>query len=195
MEELIFVKIKQDLAKEITDLFEPGDQEKQLLAEHASSCDYLQALIKNEYYPEAVTFLAYALPKREATWWACLCARACLTEQSEVTDIKAIERAEAWVYKPNHENSQINFQAASATAFKTAAGWASMAAFWSGDNISPVEGNVVVPARDLTAKAVVGAVMLAAVNHGKDQVKENYLHFLRQGIDIACGGDGRKVKA
>ena len=155
--------------------------------------EFIQVLIEKEDYTDAVRFIAYALPKREATWWACLCARSCLNEQSKETDKKAVELAEAWVYKPTPEHCQPNYQAAEATAFKTAAGWAAMAAFWSGDNISPVEGNVVVPSDDLPPKAVAGAVMLAAVQDGPGKIKEKYQHFIRQGIDIACGGDGRKV--
>ena len=188
-----FIKIKQTRAKEITALFELNEQGQKLLTDDVAPADYIQSLIENEDYPDAVSFFAYALPKREATWWACLCARSCQNEQSKVADRKAIELAETWVYKPTSENCNPNFQAAEATAFKSAAGWAAMAAFWSGDNISPIEGSIVPPADDLTAKAVVGAVMLAAVQDGAEQVKEKYQLFLRQGIDIASGGDGRKV--
>ena len=188
-----FIKIKQTRAKEITVLFELNEQGQKLLTDDVAPADYIQSLIENEDYPDAVSFFAYALPKREATWWACLCARSCQNEQSKFADRKAIELAETWVYKPTSENCRPNFQAAEATAFKSAAGWAAMAAFWSGDNISPIEGSIVPPADDLTPKAVVGAVMLAAVQDGAEQVKAKYQLFLRQGIDIASGGDGRKV--
>lgn len=193
MTALNLVKIKQTKAAEITSLFEPDLPGQELLTEDIGPADYIQALMANEDFPDAVRFIAYALPKREATWWACLCARSNLNEQSKAEEIKAIELAEAWVYKPCSENCKPTYPAAEATAFKTAAGWAALAAFWSGDNMSPVEGSVVPPAPELTAKAVVGAVMLAAVQEGASQVKNKYQLFLRQGIDIACGGDGRKV--
>ncbi len=189
-----FIKITQTKAAEITALFTLSEQGQTLLADDMVPCDYLQALLEDNDYIDAISFLAYALPKREATWWACLCARSCLNEQSDTSEGKAIELAEAWVYRPDPEHCKPNFKAAQATAYKTAAGWAAMAAFWSGDNISPIEGNVIPPAEDLTAKAVLGAVKLAAVHEGPAKIKEKYQLFLQQGVDIACGGDGRKVE-
>jgi uncharacterized protein DUF6931 len=193
MTELNLKKIKQAKAKEVTALFELSEQGQNLLTDDMATTEYIRLLIENEDYPDAVSFFAYALPKREATWWACLCARSCLNDQSKANEIKAIELAEAWVYKPTSENCKPNYQAAEITAFKSAASWAAMAAFWSGDNISPVEGSIVAPADDLTAKAVVGAVMLAAIQEGGDKIKEKYQLFMHQGIDIASGGDGRKA--
>ena len=32
--------------------------------------DYVALLMERELYPDAVRFLAHALPKREAVWWA-----------------------------------------------------------------------------------------------------------------------------
>jgi hypothetical protein len=190
---LNLTKITQTKASDITGLFELDEQGQKLLSDEISPADFIQALIDNDDYSDAVSFVAYALPKREATWWACQCVRSCLNDQSITTDKKAIELAEAWVYKPTSENCRLNYQAAEATEFKTPAGWAAMAAFWSGDNISLVENTIVVPDKDLTAKAVIGAVMMAAVLDGAETVKEKYQLFMRQGIDIASGSDGRKV--
>lgn len=187
-------KIKLATAAVICKTVELDQEALQLLQDDTVPADYLQQLIENELFPDAVRFLSCALPKREAIWWACLCARNGLSENSSPADIAAIQLAEAWVYKPVEENRKPTLQAAEATAFKTAAGWAAMAAFWSGGNISPVEGTVVPPAEDLTGKAVIGAVMLAAVQNGPEQVKDNYRLFLKQGIDIAGGGDGRSIQ-
>lgn len=187
------VKIKQPTAAVICDCVDLDEDALALLQQDMSPAEYLQILIENELYPDAVRFLAGALPKREATWWACLAARKSLGEAINPVDSKAIQLAEAWVYKPIPENCKPTLLAAEATEFKNAAGWAAIAAFWSGDNISPIEGSVVPPPEDLTSKAVIGAVMLAAVQNGAEQVKSNYLFFLKQGMDIANGGDGRKI--
>ncbi len=193
MTALNLIKIKQPKAADIAGLFELDELGHTLLTEDIVPADYIQLLIENKDYPDAIRFFAYALPKREATWWACLCARSSLNEQSHAADANAIELAEAWVYKPTAENCQQTYSAAEATGLKTAAGWAAMAAFWSGENISPVPDNIVVPTDDLTAKAVVGAVMLAAAQGEVDKIEQKYQLFLRQSIDIASGGDGRKV--
>ena len=72
--------------------------------------------------------------------------------------------------------------------------WTAMAAFWSGDDISPIPQAVIPPDEKLYAKAVIGAVMLAATQGDASKVNENYQLFLQQGINIASGGDGRAVQ-
>ena len=189
-----FTKITQPLAATIVEPLELTEEAIQLLVANISPADFLQQLIDNALYSDAVMFLANALPKREAVWWACLCARHGMTEKSPATDIKAVELAEAWVYKPVQEVCEPTFSAAEATEFKTPAGWAAMSAFWSGENMSPSKEAVVPPTPDLTGKAVNGAVQLAAVVGSEpESINGNYQLFLAKGIDIACGGDGRKV--
>src|SRR5229473_3186356 len=42
--------------------------------------DFLKDLVSKDKLDEAVAFCAYLLPRREAVWWACTCARASLGE-------------------------------------------------------------------------------------------------------------------
>jgi hypothetical protein len=188
------VKIKQPTAAEICQVVSLEEKAKQLLTDNLTPTDFLQQLFAQGLYTDAVQFLANALPKREAVWWACLAARSTLNEQSPPTELKAIELAEAWVYRPTQESCQPTMQAAEAANFETPAAWAAVAAFWSGDNISPVANAAVSPPDELTAKAVAGAVMLAAVHGDAQKIDENYQRYLRQGIDVASGGDGRSVQ-
>jgi hypothetical protein len=194
MTETNLIKINQQNASAVCHGLELDEQATALLQNNPTSADFIQQLIEQQLYPDAVRFLAHALPKREATWWACLCARNNLTDKASLNEIKAIELAEAWVYKPTEENRKLTLSAAEATVFKTAASWAAIAAFWSGDDISPVPQAVVPPDEKLFAKAVVGAVMLAASQGEASKVNDNYQLFLQQGINIASGGDGRSVQ-
>ena len=194
MTEISFTKIKQPYALAICQGLEFDEQAAALLEANPTTADYLQQLITLKLYPDAVRVLAHALPKREATWWACLCARKGLTDKTPAHEIKAIELAEAWVYKPTEDHRKLTLPAADATEYKTAASWAAIAAFWSGDDISPVPQAVIPPDEKLYAKAVVGAVMLAATQGEAGKVNDNYQLFLQQGINIACGGDGRTAQ-
>ncbi len=189
-----FSKVTQALAAPIAQPLELSEEALQLLNSQMIPADYLTLLMEKTLFVDAIKFLAHVLPKREAVWWACLCARNTLTDDSPVTDIKAIELAEAWVYKPTQEVCEPNMQAAEATEYKTAAGWAAMAAFWSGENISPSKESIVPPPEGLTGKAVNGAVMLAVVADTPKQVENLYRLYLSKGIDIASGGDGRKAQ-
>ena len=194
MTELNFIKITQTKAMPITASLDLSDEAKALLLDEITPAQYVQKLIDKALYTDAIMFLAAGLSKRESTWWACLCARNALTDKSSETDIKAIALAEAWVYKPTKENCRLTLPAAEATEFKTAAGWSAMAAFWSGDNMSPVEDAVVPPPNELTGKAVNGAVLLAAVQAEPEKVVEFQQLFINMGINIATGGDGRNAK-
>jgi len=191
MTEMNFIKVAQPKAMPISAELDLTEEAKVLLAEEMVPSKYINCLIDSKLYADAIMFLAAGLSKRESTWWACLCARSALTDTSPESDLKAIELAEAWVYKPTAENCGVTLGAAEATEFKTPAGWSAMAAFWSGDNISPNKEAVVLPPIDLTGKAVNGAVMLAAVQGDPAKIAEQQQLFLKQGVDIACGGDGR----
>jgi hypothetical protein len=192
--ELNLIKIKQPNAIAICQDYELEDQAITLLRDNPTTVGYLKQLVEQELYPDAVRFLAHALPKREATWWACLSARNAITNKTSALEVKAIELAEAWVYKPDEENRKTTLPAAEAAKFNNPASWAAIAAFWSGDNISPIPDAVIPPHEKLYAKAVVGAVMLAATNGNAQKINENYQLFLHQGLNIACGGDGRTVQ-
>ena len=186
-----FSKITQANTQLLCQTIELNETAKVLLQACPTSVDYIQQLVDKKLYTDAVKVLAHALPKREATWWACLCARKTLTDTLLATESKAIELAEAWVYKPSEENRKLLIPLVETAHFKSAASWAAVAAFWSGSNIS-LTPEVTIPATEgLTAKAVIGAIITAAVSDKPENIASNYQFFLKQGIDIACGGDGR----
>ena len=189
-----FVKVKQKTASVIAEKIELSNKAKTILKDDLSPEQFMSILIDQQFYTDAVLFLAFSLPKREATWWACLCAKGGLKDKAMPEDLKAIELAEAWVYRPTTENCQVTMKAAEATAFKTAAGWAAVAAFWSGDNISTVAGITTPPGDEMTGKAVNAAELLAASMQEPKEVNDYHQLFLKQGIDIACGGDGNLDK-
>lgn len=162
-----------------------------LLSPDMAPADYLHQLVARSLFADAVKFLARALPKRESTWWACLCARAALGTPPPAPLREAIEAAERWVYEPSEAHRRATQTAAQTAGFAAAAGWAAMAAFWSGGSMVPPDLPAVPPPDDLTAKAAAGAVMLAAVCGEPARAPERYRDFLRRGLDIAGGGDGR----
>jgi hypothetical protein len=161
-----------------------------LLAPDPAPLDFLRALCEQDLYPDAVRFLARALPKREAVWWACLSVRSSISEQENEKIQQALQAAEAWVYKPTEQNRRQAGSAAEVAGLDNAASWAAMAAFWTEGSMTPEGAVVVPPADELTAKAVAGAVMLAAVKQ-PEKAEDKYQFFLDQGVDISNGGNGR----
>ena len=152
---------------------------------------FMNVLLERRFYTDAVRFLARALPKREATWWACICSRSLLDQNTSPAIVKALEAAEAWVYTPNDQNRRQAHLAAQAAVFDHPMAWAAMAAFWSEGSMAPEEAPVVPPADHLTSKAVAGAVMLSAVLGQPELAQQKYAFFIEQGVDIANGGNGK----
>ena len=151
---------------------------------------FLDALSARDLYADAVQFLSRALPKREAVWWSCLCARDLPADDKQPELGGGLSAAEAWVYKPNEDNRRKAEKAANAIKASHPARWTAMAAFWSGGSLAPPGAPEAKPPEDFTAKAVAGAILLAAGLDPKETDARNR-RFLAAGIDIAKGGTGR----
>ena len=164
---------------------------RQLLDGAADAATGVERLQGAGRMTEAARIVAYALPKREAVWWACMCARAAPDATPTPEDRAALDAAETWVRMPDERARRAAMTAAEKAGFNSAEAWAAVGAFWSGGSMAP-EGQMVVPPPDhLTATAVTGAVMLAAVRHTPDKRQERLERFVASACDIAGGGAGR----
>jgi hypothetical protein len=153
-----------------------------------SAQDFLGALVAERQYLDAVTFMAAALPTREAVWWSYSCAREVCARggaASSATDAAALAAALAWVCEPTEHNRRAAKDAADATELATAAGLVGLAVFFSGGSIAPPDTPAVEPAEHLAAQTVRGAVMAAAVMHKPQHAEDHYRDFLKLALDIA----------
>jgi hypothetical protein len=151
----------------------------------------IERLVAAGRMPEAVRLTAHALPKREAVWWACMCARAVPDPALAPADIVALDAAERWVRRPDDAARRGAETAAQKTQFRSAEAWAAMGAFWSGSSMAPEGQPMVPPAEHLIGVAVAGAVVLAAVRIKPERQGARFLRFLDAARDIAAGGAGR----
>jgi hypothetical protein len=151
----------------------------------------LQALEAANLLTEAARLTSHALPKREAVWWACMCARHTGAVPMPPADQRALEDAEAWVFKGDDALRRRAFEHAQEANFATPEAWAGVAAFWSGDSMSPAGQAPVPPAPHLAGTAVAGSVLLAAVRDPPDRREARLGRFLASARDIAAGGTGR----
>ena len=181
------VKIQANTAAEVCQHFVLGEEARALLREEVTPHAFLDLLIAQELFPDAARLLAYALPKREAVWWACLCLRHVAAADTPPADLAALEAAERWVIEPHEANRRTAMQAAAGLEFQTAASWAAVAAFWSGGSLAPPEAPPVTPGEFLTAQAVSGAVMLAAERCAPEVSADTYRALLGTGMAVAAG--------
>jgi hypothetical protein len=126
-----------------------------------SPIDFLKALSSAERLPDAVTFCAYLLPRREAVWWACRCVRAL---SGDITSDRAagLLAAEAWVYEPDDKHRHAALDLGTKSEAANPMTWLALAAGWSGGIlVSRTTKQVPVP-QYMTARAARIAVLTSA---------------------------------
>ena len=151
----------------------------------------LDALVAAGRLPDALRLIAHALPKREAVWWACMCARAVPALDPNPLDAEALTAAELWVRRPDETSRRATMEIAQKGGFRSAEAWAAVGAFWSGGNMSAEGQPEVLPPEHLTGVAVVGSLMIAAMRHTPERAPARFGRFLASARDIAMSGAGR----
>ena len=157
----------------------------------ADVADAVARLEAGGFAIEAVRVLAHALPKREAVWWACMCASHTAPADLAEADRLARETAELWVRQQKDEQRRAAMTHAEASGFQTPEAWSGVAAFWSGASMSPPNVPAVPPPPEASGGAVAGAVALAAVRGEVSRRPDRLKRFLESGRNIAAGGPGR----
>lgn len=153
--------------------------------------DALDRLQAAGFLIEAARLLAHALPRREAVWWACMCAAHTAPPDLPEADRLAREAAERWVRRQGDQDRRAALRQAEATSFESPESWAAVAAFWSGGSIAAEDQPAVPPAPHVAGKAVAGAIALAAVRTDPARQRARLSRFMESGRDIAAGGAGR----
>jgi hypothetical protein len=156
--------------------------------------EYLAVLFDRGHFTDAVKFLSHALPKREAIRWACLCAREVVGAETPAPEVRALEAAERWVRVPSEEYRRAAMTAMETAGLGSPGGCAAFGAFVSGGSLAPPDVPAVPPADHLTAHAVSGAVILAAVASTPERAPEKYRRFLGLGIGVTNGTSMRGRK-
>jgi hypothetical protein len=157
----------------------------------ARVAEALEKLVAAGFVLEAAKLTAHALPKREAVWWACMCARHTAPAEADERLAALCAAAETWVRKQSDEARRAAFDLAQAQGFDTPEAWAAVGAFWAGDSMAPPDVPKIPPAPHLTGTAVAGSVNLAAVRGDPLKRDARLARFLDSARDIAKGGAGR----
>jgi hypothetical protein len=163
---------------------ELGDKAMALLKPDYHPREFVRLLADNQLFPDAVRFLAHALPKREAVWWGWVSARRSAGPSPPPLIKAALAATEAWIAQPTEENRRAAHEAGKAADLGTPAGCAALAAFFSGGSLAPAHAPAVPPGEYLTAKAVSGAVVFAAVANEPEKAPEKFNNFLTQGLEV-----------
>jgi hypothetical protein len=185
-------KVAAKTAAEICSRFELSEPARSLPQVGLTPGPYLERLINEKHFHDAIRFVAHALPKREAIWWATRCARLTGGAALPAEQQAALQVAERWCAGPSEELRRAAMAASEKAQLKSPAGCAALAVFFSGGSLAPPNVPVVPPADDLTPRTVAGAVLMAAVVNEPEKAEQKYQRFLEQGLAVASGKEQLK---
>lgn len=167
--------------------FELGKDAQKLLQPGLKPRPFLDVLIAHQLNQDATRFMAFAMARREAIWWACLCARHAYGAAPPAKHAAALQAAEVWTAHPSDDLRRAAFKAAQAAEFNNPAGLIGMAVFFSSGSLGPPGSTEVPPEPPLSQGAAGNAVILSAVLNEPAKAPERYLTFFAQGFDVASG--------
>jgi hypothetical protein len=146
---------------------------------------FLKKLSAERKFEDAVTFCAHLLPRREAVWWACGCARTLLGDIARAR-AGCLLAAEAWVYEPDEEHRQAALEAGMQGDSNDPLTWLALGAGWSGGMLS--NSTVPVPTY-MTARAARIAVLLGSHFFArKSELPARLQACIAEGIKLAETG-------
>ena len=155
-------------------------------ADDSAPRDYTQAALSGPRPTDAIIFLAYLLPRREAVWWAIQCVRAMLGSSA---DDGALRAADAWVRAPEDDNRRAALAACNARDQRAATTWLAFAAGWSGGSVTPSDNDPMPAPPAACAQGVHTAVILAACAGDPLGVVDRLKACAEAGIRFADGDD------
>jgi hypothetical protein len=169
---------------DIAAVAELSEEAAGLLRPDTAPRDYVALLMAKKLYADAVRFLAHALPKREAVWWGWISAKKAAGSEPPPKIKASLEATEKWIAQPGDEAGRAAMDAAKEAQTTTAAGCAGMAAFFSGSSLGPSHVPPIPPGEFLTAKAVSGAVIYAAIGKDPQTAPERFQSLVQQGVEV-----------
>jgi hypothetical protein len=162
---------------------------RDLLRPDHSPRDYLAALDQAGYLPDAARFLAFALPRREAVWWAAQCVRRVPALMADEPAAAALVAAEAWAADPTDDRRRAAFAAAESAGFDKPAACTALAAFLSDGSLAPAQLQAVPPPPHAGPSAAAAAVVLAALATEPENGDAKLRTFLALGSEVAAGAN------
>ncbi len=189
-----FPKIPARDASAICARLELSAPARSLLVDELSPQGFLAVLVQNEHWTDAVRFLAFALPRREAVWWACVVCRS-IPSASDPRSEACLSLAEGWVFEPSDAKGRLCFEAAEAQGFAGAPAYAALGAFWAGPSLAPEGQPPVEPDPSLCPTGASASVLLAVAGGDPARAPELYALAVEAAVDIANGGNGRPPAA
>jgi hypothetical protein len=181
------VKIQETTAAEICARFDLEEKALPLLRGGIGPREFVEALLADKQYATGISFMAHALPAREAIWWGCLCIQHACGENLTAPDKAAARAAVQWVMRPTEQNRAAAKAPGEAARAPSPAGALAMATSLTGGSLGPPNAPPVPPPPFAWAAYVATAVKFAAIKVEPARIAETRRLFVELGIGLAEG--------
>lgn len=173
----------QAKAADVCKSVELGQAANARLTDTQTVKEFVELLLHEELFPDAMTVLGHWLPKPRAVWWACLCIR----KVSSPTELKALQApllaSEKWVADPTDANRRAAGAAAEVQKYRTSAALVAMGAFHTG-SLGPPGQPEVPPGDGVTGQVTGAAVTIAALASKPELAAEKYRTFAALAFEL-----------
>jgi hypothetical protein len=175
-------------ARALFDAFPEVSQKIGTAPTEQSPTVFLKGLSSADKLPDAVTFCAYLLPRREAVWWGCRSVRT-LADDTERDGDAGLRAAEAWVYEPEEEHRVAALDIGTNGETKNPTTWLALAAGWSGGFLPTTTNKAPVPTPQfMTPRAVRIAVLTSVAKVPPPARSARIQKCIAEGIQLAEAG-------
>jgi hypothetical protein len=183
-------RIRFSTARDVVEAFKELRRISPAPDDATAPLDYARQLLASPRPIDAIAFLAYLLPRREAVWWARQCVGAILGPRSED---EALRAADAWVRAPEEERRRAALAIGMAGDQARATTWLALAVGRSGGSVSAADQKAVVPPPYACAQAVNAAIVLAICGEDPKGIGARVRACVDAGVRFAEGGEARMV--
>lgn len=178
-------KVAEPQAATILARYEPSEPAAALATAELSPRRFVDKLLAEGLSEDAISFLAYALPRRDALRWALGCVRAVTPEKAPKEVAAAIAAADAWIAEPSEERRRASMAAAEEATYGTPSGCLALAVFFSEGSLSPPEAPPVPVGEWFCARTVAAAILLASMAKEPAEIPALARRFAEAGVEAA----------
>jgi hypothetical protein len=182
-------RLRFSTARQVFEAFPTAVDDIEVEPADEAPLDFARKLLGRRF--EALVYLAYLLPRREAVWWGCQCVRAIAGSRA---DDAALRAAEAWVRNPDETTRRAALNLGWTRNARLATTWLALAAGQSGGSIAAEDAPYVAAPPQATALDVKAAVILAIAQSPPANQAAWLTACVEAAIRFAEGGDA-KVRA
>lgn len=175
-------------AVEVCALFKVPAPALRLLEDDPTVGIALGRFVAEGHLAEARRMVAHAMERRDAVWWAYLCAMEAARHHPFTPDqLAGLDRVLAWLVNPGDAYRRACRESIKACGSTSIPGILCMAVWLSGGSVSPYPKRHIEPKPHVCGKLSAAVVYLSSVRFDPGRWRDHLRHFLSTGLLVARG--------